>query len=138
MNYNLQKNLAHFGTILYRFSFLGVFCVLGLLVSEIFVLLILLLLLMIAMATLFTLFLDEGFRNMFDVTNSFGQVISEAGKYLPVVVAISLTLLVVGCLCLLPDYKNKTTKSRLIISLFLAILLIIMLIIGLNGGGSNA
>ena len=138
MNYNLQKNLAHLGTILYRFSFIGLFCVLGLVVSEILVVLITLLLLMVAMATLFTLFLDEGFRNMFDVTNSFGQFFSEAGKYLPVVVAISLTLLVLGCLCLLPDYKNKATRSRLIISLFMAVILTILLIIGLNGGGSNA
>lgn len=138
MNYNLQKNLAHFGTILYRFSFIGLFCVLGLLVSEILVLLIFLLLILIAMATLFILFLDEGFRNLFNVTSSFGEVIAEAGKYLPVVVAISLSLLVVGSLCLLPDYKNKSSRTRLIISLFMAILLTILLIGGLNGGVFNA
>ena len=138
MTYTLRKNLAHFGTILYRFSFIGLLCVFGLLVSEVLVVLIMLFLLMIAMATLFIAFLDEGFRNAFNVYGSFGEIIAEAGKYLPAVVAISLTLLVIGSLCLLPDYKNKATRTRLIISLIMAIMFIIILIIALNGGGSNA
>ncbi|MDE5546569.1 MAG: hypothetical protein K2I88_03810 [Anaeroplasmataceae bacterium] len=138
MSYNLQKNLAHLGTILYRFSFFGLLCLLGLLISEIFVVLILLILVMIAFLTLFTLFFDEGFRNLFDVTASFGNLIASAKTYIPLVAGISLGLLVCAFVCLLPDYKDKQTKRRLIFCVCLTVLFIILLIVGLQGGVSNA
>ncbi|MDE6047143.1 MAG: hypothetical protein K2M08_07100 [Anaeroplasmataceae bacterium] len=138
MSYNLQKNLSHLGTILYRFSFFGLLCLIGLLISEVFVLLIQLVLVMIAFLTLFTLFFDEGFRNLFDVTASFNDVIINARSYIPLVVGISLGLLVCAFVCLLPDYKNKQTKRRLIFCVGLFVLFIILLLVGLQGGVSNA
>ncbi|MDE6414516.1 MAG: hypothetical protein K2K48_03795 [Anaeroplasmataceae bacterium] len=138
MSYNLRKNLAHLGTIFFRFSFFGLICLLGLLVSEILVLLILLVLLMMALLTLFTILLDEGFRNLLDVTSSFSELFMVAKSYIPTVVAISLAFLFVAILCLLPDYKNKATRTKLIFSICLAIVFVVLLIIGLKGGGVDA
>ena len=138
MSYKLQNHFAHLGVILYRLSYIGLFCMAGVVFSQVLTLLIYLILIMIGLLSLLTLFFVEGYRELFDVTNSFNELLQQSYSYFPLVIGICLVLILGAILCMLPNYKNIQTRRRLIPSFILLILFVILLIIGLSRGGSHA
>lgn len=138
MSYKLQNHLAHLGVILYRFSYIGLFCMAAVIFSQILTLLIYLILILVGLLSLLTLFFVEGYRELFDVATSFNELLQTSYSYFPLVIGICLTLIVGAILCMLPNYRNIQTRRKLIPCFILLILFVILLIIGLSRGGSYA
>lgn len=138
MSYKLQQNLSRLGSILLNFSFIGLFCVLSVLFSQILVLLIYLLLILIGMLSLFTLFFNDQFRQLFDVTNSFNDLILTANQYFPLIIGLSLSLVFCSILCMIGNYKDIRTRRKLIVSILLFVVLLVLWIVGSIGGGTHA
>lgn len=132
--YNLQKQMSHLGTILFRISLVGVLCSIGVLFSQILVILIYVVLIIIGLLSLLTLFFNEDFRKLFDVTNSFGVFLNEAQNYFPTILGISLALLLIGFALQIPSYKEEGFRTKLILYGSCSFVVIVLLIFAMQGG----
>lgn len=134
MNFSLQKSISRFGIILCRLSLLGVIASVCLIFSPLLVILIYLILLIIGLLSLLTLFFNENFRNLFDVTNSFNEILTKAQAYFPILMGISLAFLICGFLCQIVDYKDQSTKPKLFFyGIFIGIAFLLFLIPMIGG-----
>lgn len=136
MQIEMKKNLAHLGGILFNYALLGIFILLGITFSQIFLILYYMILLMAALLTLGVALLSEQFRQLWQVGENFNEFLKQAEGYMPVVAGVFGTILVLSFFLLCFDFDQKNNKLKLILSVLMFIIFIGVLIV--FGGKAHA
>lgn len=137
MEYYLQKNISRFGIILSRLAIVFLVIGIGLLFSQVLVILTYVILIAVGLLSLLTLFFNEDFQNLFNVTNSFSDFFSKAQTYFPTIMGISVALFVVGFICQLADYKSRSSHTELLLYGFCTLLTSVIFAVSMLGGYVN-
>ncbi|MDE5715511.1 MAG: hypothetical protein K2I42_05195 [Anaeroplasmataceae bacterium] len=129
MSIEWKKNLAHLGSILFNYSVLGIIIILGITFSQVFLIIYYVVLIVISLLTLGVVLLSEEFRSLWSLGQNVNSILMQVERWMPIVAGICGVILVFSFVLLCFDSKERKTKNKLIISIFMMVIFIVILIL---------